>query len=498
MRRLELVVPLLATLCLASTTACKDSSTGGEGAETGETLVVASDVAIAKVSINQGVQVTLNLNGEDLSTLNTGLVANRNAMVRVFVATLPGFENRGLEAILTIASDDDEEAEPKTYTAKATIDGISNDADLSSTFNFEVPGEDLPTGVQNMSVTIYEIDDEDRGGDTSRSVWPENGEPFEAFFIDVGPMRITMVPIQYDADGSGRLPDISAAQIQIYEDLMTGMFPVPEVQITIADPFPWGGVVNGAGQGWQELLMAMVNLRSGLGLEYDEYIYGLFNAADTFEGFCGGGCIAGLSLLSPEPGDSNARSSIGIGFPGIGSAEVLAHEVGHAHGREHAPCGILGQPTDPGYPYAEAQLGVWGWDGVTGTFYNPSTYTDIMSYCKPAWLSDYTYDNLLARSIAVNVPTMGDAQPPVREWSTTWVDDEGNATTVVTTQSLSVADNAGELHPARFLDAAGVELGQAQAHFYPTDHLAGGLLIWPVAPVEARSVAIDGFARLTL
>jgi hypothetical protein len=499
MRRLLPRLPLLSILCLLSTAACNDSKgseAGGEGGtDTSDGSIPmgapVTNLAIAKVSINQGVEVTLNLNGDDVTNLNTQLVRGRHALVRVFVAPLGGWQPREVQAVLTLEGTQG----TRRYESILDVSAVSTDGNLDSTFTFEIPSEDLPSD-QSMSVSLHELGDASFEGDASWSTWPSEGV-YAAAFTPVGPLRITLVPIQYDADGSGRLPDVSEAQLQIYEDLMLGMYPVPSVEITVADPFPWGGEIAASGQGWQQLLTAIVGLRGALGLGADEYIYGLFNAAETFNGFCSFGCVAGLSLLAPNPGDAMARSSIGMGFTGQDSALTLAHEVGHAHGREHAPCMLLGQPSDPNYPYSNAVLGVWGWDMPNGALKEPNANTDIMGYCKPNWISDYTFDGLLTRSVAVNQAGMGD-ELPLREWSSTWVDEQGVVGTI-STQMLGLPENTGaRSHALRYLDGEGAVVREDQARFYPTDHLPGGLLLWPRAPESARAVDIAGFGRVSL
>lgn len=501
-------LPLLSQLvifCMLSTAGCNDSKGGETGAEGGTDGTDTSDgsipmgapvtnLAIAKVSINQGVEVTLHLNGDDIASLNTQLVRGRHALVRVFVAPLTGWQPREVQGVLTLEG----EQGTRRYESILDVSAVSSDADLGSTFTFEIPGDDLPSD-QAMSVSLHELGDAVFEGSSSQSTWPSAGT-YEAAFTPVGPLRITLVPVQYDADGSGRLPDVSEPQLQLYEDLLLGMYPVPSVEITVADPFPWGGAIGASGQGWQQLLSAIVGLRGALGMDSDEYIYGLFNGADTFNEFCSFGCVAGLSLLAASPSDAMARSSIGVGFSGQDAVLTLAHEVGHAHGREHAPCMLLGQPSDPNYPYDNAVLGVWGWDAPNGALKEPFANTDIMGYCKPNWVSDYTFDGLLTRSIAVNqlgMAGMGDEQP-LREWSSTWVDEQGVVGTI-STQMLGLPELTGaRLHPLRYLDGEGTVVREDQARFYPTDHLPGGLLLWPRAPEPARAVDIAGFGQLTL
>jgi hypothetical protein len=84
------------------------------------------------------------------------------------------------------------------------------------------------------------------------------------------------------------------------------------------------------------------------------------------------------------------------------TTELVAHELGHNMGRRHAPCGNAAGP-DPSYPYAGGTIGLSGYDlytwSQTGTGlpveFIPQS-GDLMGYCVPPWISDYTYAGLLA------------------------------------------------------------------------------------------------------
>ena len=61
---------------------------------------------------------------------------------------------------------------------------------------------------------------------------------------------------------------------------------------------------------------------------------------------------------------------------------TFAHEVGHNMNLLHAPCGGARGSTDPGFPYSDARIGVWGYDFATGQLVDPgSSVRDLMSYC---------------------------------------------------------------------------------------------------------------------
>jgi hypothetical protein len=73
--------------------------------------------------------------------------------------------------------------------------------------------------------------------------------------------------------------------------------------------------------------------------------------------------------------------------------EVMAHELGHNFGRLHAPCGGPAG-VDNQFPYSGATIGAFGYDLSGGALKTP-VLRDLMSYCDPSWISDYTYKAIL-------------------------------------------------------------------------------------------------------
>ena len=130
---------------------------------------------------------------------------------------------------------------------------------------------------------------------------------------------------------------------------------------------------------------------------------------------------------------------------------VFAHEVSHAIGRGHTPCGDVGTP-DPNYPAYEpydtpmakmALLGEYGLDIRDGTIHRPKPLLpmdqeehDFMSYCGPFWVSPYGYLFTHGHMPGLAVPAAPTASPgggwgsaPVYEpsaftWVTGYVEDD--------------------------------------------------------------------------
>ncbi len=80
-----------------------------------------------------------------------------------------------------------------------------------------------------------------------------------------------------------------------------------------------------------------------------------------------------------------------VGLPvsvGLAYDDIYAHELGHNMNLLHAPCGTSG---DPAYPYPSGNIGIWGFDVGLEVLKDRNALKDIMSYCDPAWISDYHF-----------------------------------------------------------------------------------------------------------
>ena len=97
--------------------------------------------------------------------------------------------------------------------------------------------------------------------------------------------------------------------------------------------------------------------------------------------------------------------------------------VGSSHRSKSAGGTITGR--DPNYPYANAALGSWGWNSRTQTLFDPNRTTDIMGYCSPQWISDYTYSGITTRVAAVNGATAHALAGTASRWRVLLLDGQG-------------------------------------------------------------------------
>jgi len=287
---------------------------------------------------------------------------------------------------------------------------------------------------------------------------------------DGAQLRIALVPVRYGADGSNRLPDTSAAQIQGYKDRFFGTYPIDKIDLQMHAPLAWSQAVNADGSGWGPLLDGLAQLRQQEGAASDLYYFGIFAPADAFDQYCGGGCVAGLGMIGSAQ-DSYSRAAIGLGYSGDVAFTTAIHEVGHTQGRNHAPCGGA-QGVDPGFPYSNGSVGVWGYDLVSKTLISPDVAHDMMGYCDHDWISDYTFKAIFDRMKTVNGAEL---IIPEGQKNLTWerarADGQGK---------LTWLDPVTMVRPPLGAGGAAVVGGQ----FFPYDHLPGGVLLWhaPNAP----------------
>ena len=493
----------LAAVLVAACTTVVTGGTGGGGNGTDDggakvdpvsTAKLAEGLALTDIALFQATKVPVVSEGERVADASSALVAGRPGVLRAYVTPGEGWEEKPVVAYLTLVT----AAGKTTKEIKKTVSAASSDDKVGSAFDFVLKAEEVTADLK-FAVTLA-LDGEttlDAPPAESETRYPRNGEQ-EALgaskLADV--LKIVLVPVQYAADGSNRLPDVSEEQVEIYRKTMLSLYPVAKVDIQVREPYKWSSAIGGNGAGWSEVLNALIRLRAADQVDDDVYYYGAFSPKNSLQQFCNQGCVTGLSGLAEDASDARIRASVGVGFSGESSASTAAHEIGHAHGRDHAPCGGAQGP-DSKYPYPQAKIGVWGYNILTSEFVNPAaaeTPHDMMSYCEPTWISDYQYRKLFDRVTAVNAMrgTQSQRTGAKQKFRLATIDGQG-AVTLGEQLELPVG-TTGVQRAVTFRTAKGGTITDS-ARFFRYDHLPGGVLFIPEHK-EATLVDVQG-AHLT-
>lgn len=362
---------------------------GGVGAD-GCAGGLARNLAVSRIDAFQAVRITIMDAGSEVAPAarKTDVVQGRNAVFRVFATPGSGWTSREISARLTLVNG----TTSNEYFAKKTVSGASSETELQSTFQIEVPADQL------QAESRYHVELVECGTPPSDSATtPRFPATADAALgaRRTGPLKVRVIPLR----SNSRVPDTSETALAPYKALLDAMYPTTAVELSVGDvvdasyPVDWNGTLDRVRSKRQTDRPAA-----------DIYYYGLIAPNATFREFCGNGCTAGIGFV-PSLQDASRRVSMGIGFADAQSHGTMAHEIGHNHGREHAPCVPRGgqiSGVDAAYPYAEGAIGGWGYDKRTSMFVNPSMVTDIMGYCNTKWISDYTYDGLVNRVASVN------------------------------------------------------------------------------------------------
>ena len=459
---------------------------GGGGGNNNPTL--AADLTVSEVAVLQGVKITVAKDDQliPVASRNAPVVVGREALVRVYVTPSAAYVPRPLTAELHV--------DDLVLSDMRTLTGPSTEAALGSTFQFSVPVGKIAVA-STFSVAILDpAGAHVAAGEPSPARFPADGTTAAFGAVRTGRIQVTLVPLAYGGDGSNRLPDTSAAQLERYRAAMYETYPTTEVNITVHAPVAFNQVFDSNGSGFDNSNQIVAQVRANDGAADDEYYYGIIAPARSFGSYCGNGCVTGLSYIVEDPRNGDLRIGSGIGFTGTDSPATFIHEIGHEHGRYHAPCQV--SDADPAYPYRGGVIGAWGWS-VLSSKLMPPTDTDFMSYCDMNWISDYTYSALATRLTAVNTiaGTLGGASVGLQS--------QGQSYQLVTigadgtlTPGLRVTLRHplhGTTKPVTLFDGNDRALSSVDAHLVRHGHGGGATLFVPVSDtIAVRSLEALG------
>ena len=494
MRRTAPVYLFLFAVACGGSNSDGGDGTGGAGSA-GAPLV--SGLRINEVSLYQAVKIPLAIDGNAILDRPAPVVQGRDALMRVFVQPEPGWQPREVVVRLEMLTAQGGKAPQEI---RKMIGTASTEGDFQSAFNFDIPGAQM-TGDAGYSVSIHEVTPDALGAPSAGARFPAEGAVAMNAAYSGPALKMVLVPVQYFADNSGRQPDMSPEQIELYRRTMYDVYPTPQVEVRVREPLFWSQAVNPTDDSMANLLQSVLYTReqdiAAGKASANEYYYGLVVPKPTFGQYCGQGCILGLTFQSGQGGpgaESYLRGSVGIGYKGTDAAQTFIHEIGHAHGRGHAPCAPFNQinAVDPAFPHAGAGIGTWGYSLSAHQLYDPQGQArDFMSYCQPSWVSDYTYRALFDKIAFVNGAQYFHATKPKQRFQAISIRGNGE---ISRGQHFDIQGTpSGKPEAVEVIDASG-KARQVTGYFHPYNHLPGGMLLVPQPAQSARSLRLRGKA----
>ena len=232
----------------------------------------------------------------------------------------------------------------------------------------------------NMRATLRVVADVDPAAviaesDRSDNVWPRGGSPAAISVTTVPTFNVRFVPVTVMGVTGG----VSEANKEQFLTSTRRFMPINTIVSDVRAPFTSSAAMllfDDANTAWLTVLNEMNALRTLDGAPSTLHYYGVVHTSYT-SGVAGYGYVPG-------------RAAMGWDYLPSGDG-VAVHEWGHNFSRPHTPCGVSGDAT---YPYAGGAIGVWGWNFATNALVSPAT-ADIMGYCAPKWISDWTWSKVM-------------------------------------------------------------------------------------------------------
>lgn len=257
-----------------------------------------------------------------------------------------------------------------------------NESDIAASWNVAVPAALVQPGLS----FLVDVDPTDAIGelDESDNEFPAGGSPQVVDVRTIPPMQVRLIPVHQSVNG--RIGDVTAGNMANYTAQIEQVFPTAGIDADLGAQYTTSAPVLQADDGngaWSQILGEIRTLRATDGSS--RYYYGVVSPNYS----------SGIAGLGYVPGSPSSSSKASIGWDrGSSVGWVMAHEVGHNHGRPHSPgCGA-GSP-DGSYPYSGGSIGVHGLDVVSLAVKSPNTHFDFMAYCSTRWISDYVFEDLV-------------------------------------------------------------------------------------------------------
>jgi hypothetical protein len=194
-------------------------------------------------------------------------------------------------------------------------------------------------------------------------------------------LDLRLVPIHQNRFGT--VGDVTTSTAHLWTEFLEEVFPVAGITRNVRAPFYTDLATPGNQTDWDRLLPEIWVLRY---LDDDDRFY--YGVLRRHGGYAGLGYVGYPAAIGWDEFGHPVNDPTPLAYT------TFAHELGHNFGRWHAPACSPGSGLDPSFPYPGGVAGVFGLDHARGQI-TPATIPDLMGYCNPHWISDYTYEGVL-------------------------------------------------------------------------------------------------------
>lgn len=403
------------------------------------------------------------------------LIAGRAGLIRVFVkASRPNSFTPDVRVRLSRGG-----VVVQTYTIPAPISATPTEVregSLTSSWNVAVPASVMQTGLSILA----EVDPAGAvaEGKESDNSFPASGTPLSLDIREASTFKVTLVPVVQAANGLQGA--VTEGNKDSYMEFAWRVYPISSYDVVVRAPYTYNGALASTYDStWSQLLTEMRALQLS---DAGRFYYGVIKPAYT----SGGTGFGYIGLPAAVGVDWMIDAATGTQLRGI----TAAHEWGHNFNRRHVDCGSP-SGIDPSYPYHPATIGVSGYDIASGGLYNHG-FKDLMSYCLPVWISDYTYRAVMD----FRATTSGGSAAAPRRSLLVWGRIGPNGLVLEPSFEIdvrpSLPERAGPFR-LRGTDAAGRELFNFSFAGAEIDHLPGHrhfAFVVPLPAGDARPAAI--------
>jgi hypothetical protein len=347
----------------------------------------ATGVKVALLEAAQAVFIKIGDDGGEVppAMRNSTLIEGRATFLRLHLRTDAGFTARPLRAVLTLEYAD---GSKQTFEDGKIISGTSAPEKLDSTFNFLIPA-DAVKPESKVVAAVYEAAGLPAPEPPAPPRFPASGAA--DLGVKGGPMimEVVLVPVR---GPSGPLDD-SPARRKHLESYLADVYPVQTMTIRWHAPLTTTSIITS-----DTAFGMLANQRRQDGASPGAYYHMLIAVEDSVDKFLGLGMTAG-----PVPTEAARRIAMTMvtDHQVDSQMDTVSHEMGHNLGRAHAPgCNAAG--VDARFPYPNTGVGVDGYSIPEKAFKSKGKFKDVMGYCYPTWISDYTWNAFAARTRIVS------------------------------------------------------------------------------------------------